>query len=266
MDARRMLQFDSDAARRIEAVYTTPDVIEQRRTVMELLALRPGERVLDVGVGPGLLAADMARAVGPGGAVSGIDISDQMLAVASGRAADLGPDSAPIEVRLGGADALPYPDGCFDVAVSTQVLEYVPDVPGALAEIRRVLRPGGRVLVLDTDWDSIVWYSTDAARMSRLLTTWEEHLVDPFLPRTLFVALRDAGFAPDPPVVVPLLNVGYRVDTYSGGMIDIIGAFVDGRHGWTAAAVKDWQDELRSLGDAYFFSLNRYVFCATKPT
>jgi len=260
-----MLNFDSEASRQVEAVYTTPDVVEQRRAVLDLLALRPGERVLDIGVGPGLLAVEMARAVGPAGAVSGVDISEQMLAIAGRRAAGAGPDSAPIEVRAGGADALPYPDASFDAAVSTQVLEYVPDIPGALAEIRRVLKPGGRVLVLDTDWDSIVWHTSDRQRMARLLTTWEQHLVDPGLPRTLFVALRDAGFAPATPVVVPLLNVGYRADTYSGGLIDIVGGFVDGRDGWTAADVQDWKDELRSLGDAYFFSLNRYVFRATRP-
>jgi arsenite methyltransferase len=261
----RILQFDAEASRRVEALYTTPDVVEQRRTVLDLLALRPGERVLDIGVGPGMLAAEMARAIGPTGAISGIDISEQMLAIATRRAADAGPDSAPIEVRTGGADALPFADASFDVAVSTQVLEYVPDVPGALAEIHRVLRPGGRVLILDTDWDSIVWHSTDRDRMTRLLTTWEQHLVDPHLPRMLFVALRDAGFAPATPIVVPLLNVGYDAATYSGGLIDIIGAFVDGRDGWTADAVNEWKDELRALGDAYFFSLNRYIFCASRP-
>ena len=56
--------------------------------------------------------------------------------------------------------------------VTTQVLEYVPDVAGALAEMRRVLRPGGRLLVLDTDWDSLVWHAPDEELMARVLTTW----------------------------------------------------------------------------------------------
>lgn len=61
------LQYDSEASRLIEATYTTPDVVEQRRVVRQALALRPGERVIDVGTGPALLAAEMAAEVGPGG-------------------------------------------------------------------------------------------------------------------------------------------------------------------------------------------------------
>ena len=55
-----MLEFDHDAARRVEAAYTTPDIAQQRAGVVAALALRPGERVLDVGVGPGFLAAEIA--------------------------------------------------------------------------------------------------------------------------------------------------------------------------------------------------------------
>jgi ubiquinone/menaquinone biosynthesis C-methylase UbiE len=66
-------------------VYLTADVVEQRRQVLGLLGLAAGERVLDIGAGPGLLAADMARAVGPRGRVCGIDVSDAMLALARRR-------------------------------------------------------------------------------------------------------------------------------------------------------------------------------------
>ena len=162
-----MLQFNAEASRRVEATYTTPDVVEQRQAVLGALGLGPGERVIDIGTGPGLLAAEIAAVVGPDGLVCGIDISDSMLALASARTSR--PGSAPIELRQAGADRLPYAQASFDVAVATQVLEYVKDVPGALAEIWRVLRPGGRVLVLDTDWDSIVWHSSDERCMARVL-------------------------------------------------------------------------------------------------
>ena len=77
-----ILDFDEENARRLVAVYTTPDVIEQRRAIRAALALQPGERVLDIGSGPGFLAAEMAEEVGPDGAVHGIDSSDSMLAIA----------------------------------------------------------------------------------------------------------------------------------------------------------------------------------------
>src|SRR5688572_20177839 len=205
----------------------------------------------------------MAQAVGPTGRVCGIDVSDSMLTLVRGRAVPAG--GAPVEYRHGGVDAVPYPDGSFDVAVCTQVLEYVADIPAALAEARRVLRPGGRLLVMDTDWDSTVWHSTDSDRMRRILLTWDQHLADPFLPRTLGGHLRRAGFEVEAPRVLPLLNAGYEAATYSGRLIPIVARFVTGRDGWTDAAVDGWVEDLRGLGTDYFFSLNRYVFCATRP-
>jgi arsenite methyltransferase len=257
------LQYDSEASRLIEATYTTPDVVEQRRVVRQALALRPGERVIDVGTGPALLAAEMAAEVGPGGLVCGIDVSEPMLALARRRAAR--PGSAPIQLRHAGAEQLPYAAASFDVAVSTQVLEYVGNVPGTLAELHRVLRPGGRALVLDTDWDSIVWRSSDDQRMERVLVAWEEHLVDPHLPRTLKGSLERVGFQVAPPQVVPLLNVGFDQATYSAGLLEITARFVVSRKGLTAEEVNAWAADLRVLGAEAFFSLNRYLFLATKP-
>jgi len=135
------MPFDEAASRRIEVTYSTPDVIEQRRIVRAALALEPGQDVLDIGSGPGFLACEMAEAVGPGGSVRGIDSSDAMLSVARQRKPGTG--SAPVEFGPGQATELPFPDGAFDVVTSTQVYEYVQDIPAALAEARRVLRPGG---------------------------------------------------------------------------------------------------------------------------
>ena len=79
------MQFDEEASRAVEAAYLTPDVVEQRRVIREVLAAQPGERILDIGSGPGLLALELAAAVGPDGAVSGLDPSDAMLAIAARR-------------------------------------------------------------------------------------------------------------------------------------------------------------------------------------
>jgi len=80
-----MLQFDEENARRLEAAYMTADVIEQRRAIRAALAIRPGERVLDIGSGPGFLAAEIAAEVGPTGRVYGVDPSETMLARARRR-------------------------------------------------------------------------------------------------------------------------------------------------------------------------------------
>ncbi len=256
-----MIEFDEDAAHRMEAAYTTPDIVAQRARVLSMLALEPGEHVLDVGVGPGLLAAEMAAEVGAGGRVCGIDVSDSMLALAASRAPD--PDAAPLELARGGAEEIPYDDGSFDVVVTTQVLEYVPDVPRALAEIHRVLKPGGRVLILDTDWDSLVWHAPDEELMGRVLVAWEEHLADPHLPRTLGRSLARAGFEAGRPTVLPLLNAGNASDSFSGVLLGLVAGFVVDRHGLDRETVDAWAASMRELDTDWFFSLNRYVFLAT---
>jgi arsenite methyltransferase len=256
-----MLEFDEEAARAVERVYGTADVVEQRRHVVAALAPLPGERALDLGCGPGLLACELARAVGPGGHVLGLDASPSMLAMAAAR--DCGAGAAPVEVAEADvAGPLPVDDGAVDLAVSTQVYEYVADIAGALAEARRALRPGGRLLVLDTDWDSIVWRSRDDRLMGRVLAAWDEHLAHRDLPRRLPQLLREAGFELEARSVVPLLNVGYDPDTYSGGLIPIVAGFVPGRGGVTEDEAAAWAEGLRGLGPDYFFALSRFMFLA----
>ena len=250
-----MLQFDAETARRVEATYTTPDVVAQRREVRRLLAPRPGEHIVDIGAGPGFLAAEMAT---EGARVVAVDPSASMRELARARGVDFA-------IEDGSAEALPLPDGSVDAAVATQVLEYVPDVPGALAEIRRVVRPGGRVLLLDTDWDSVVWHSGDPDRTRAVLDAWEEHLADPYLPRTLGGALREAGFVEVTPSVWPLFNAGADRNTFSATLVPVIAAFVVGRRGVTEESARGWVDDLAALGEATFFSINRYLFRARLP-
>jgi SAM-dependent methyltransferase len=165
------------------------------------------ENVLDLGCGPGYLAAEIAERVGSSGSgsVLGVDPSRSMLAVAARR-----DGAAAVQLVVGDGLGLPVTAGTFDAVTATQVYEYVPDMPAALAEVARVLRPGGRLLILDTDWDSLVWHSSDPARMRRVLTAWDEHLADPYLPRRLGRLLTDAGFAVTQRRVHPILNAGYE--------------------------------------------------------
>ncbi len=104
-------------------------------------------------------------AVGAQGSVLGVDIAPPMLAIAQRRCA------AHAQVSFGMADVtqLPYPDARFDIALASQVYEYVDEVDHALRELARVVRPGGRVVPVDTDWESAVWASHDDARMRRVL-------------------------------------------------------------------------------------------------
>jgi len=113
------------------------------RVLLELVPVRPGEAVLDVATGPGTVAREAAVAAGPGGRVTGVDISQAMLNI--GRTWPPLPGGAPIEYLEASASALPVPDGAFDVAYCQQGLQHMADPQAALREMRRALKPGGRI-------------------------------------------------------------------------------------------------------------------------
>jgi len=110
-------------------------------------ALLRGERVLDIGCGAGIDTLLAARAVGSHGRVVGLDMTPAMLDRARGHIAEAGADN--IELREGLMEALPFPDESFDVIVSNGVLNLSTRKSRALAEMLRVLRPGGRVALGD---------------------------------------------------------------------------------------------------------------------
>jgi arsenite methyltransferase len=257
------LVFDEEASLKVEAVYLTPDVAGQRCAVLKALDLRRGEHVLDIGCGPGLLAHEMAKAVGSEGRVCCIDMSEPMLAMSKRRCSD----QPWVAFEQANATRLPYADDSFDAAVSTQVYEFVPDIPLALAELYRVLRPGGRTVILDTDYDSLVIHTENTERMQRVLAAWDEHFVHAGLPRVLSWRLRDAGFAVRQREAIPMFNPEYHANTYSYGLLNFMASFAVGRNGVTPEEADAWVAEFDHLGKQgkFFFSLNRYLFVAAKP-
>ena len=143
------LQAQIAAARVYEEFFVPALVGEWAPRVAALAQLRPGEHVLDVGCGTGVLAREVASRVGPQGFVAGVDASSGMLAVA----AEIAPQ---LEWRQGTADALPYEDRRFDAVVSQFALMFFGDRSRALTEMLRVLKKGGRIAVA-------VWASLETA-------------------------------------------------------------------------------------------------------
>jgi arsenite methyltransferase len=109
--------------------------------------LAPGERVLDLGSGAGTDSLIAAQMVGEQGHVTGIDMTQEMLAKARAAAAEMGATN--VEFVEGEAERLPFPDASFDVVISNGVIDLIPDKDAVFTELFRVLAPGGRIQVAD---------------------------------------------------------------------------------------------------------------------
>ena len=256
-------QFDASEAARLEKHYAIPGIVEQRRRTLEALGASVGERILDVGSGPGFLTADIAGIVGSGGRVCAVDTAEPMLEAGRRRCASF----PMVEFQRADARKLPYPDASFDAAVAAQVYLFVPELDAALVELRRFLRPGGRAIVLDTDWGSTVWNSRDPARMARVLESWKQRYGNAHIGRVLPGALRRAGFAIEGAEPVTIVELAATEEDYGGGQLKEVAKYIAGGQGEIAAEAQAWKDEQLALeaSGEYFFSLNRYLFVVRRP-
>lgn len=255
--------FNASMGARLEVLYASPQIVAQRRRFRDLLAVREGESGVDVGCGVGHLTCELAEDVGPGGRMTGVDASADMLAGAAARVRARRLDGR-VDLREGDALSLGLPSESADFVVAVQTYSYVPDVAGAIAEAARVLRPGGRIGVLETDWDLCVYGSPDVDLMRRIFDgRWRfEHA---HLPRQLNRLFRDAGLTPASAEAFPLLETTYDAESFGAGMLAIArNAAV--RHGVDRAAADAWVADARARGAAgdWFFCLNRFMFVATK--
>ena len=258
------VEFDEDTAMKVEALYRIGDAVRRRRIVREALGAVPGERVLDVGCGPGFYCAELAAEVGPSGSVVGVDSSPAMLELAARRCAG----HVGVELRSADAVSLPVDDASFDAALCVQVLEYVPDPTVALAEMHRALRPGGRAVVWDIDWATVSLHALDAALTERVLCAWDDHLTYSSLPRTLALRLRSAGFEEVRMQAHSFSSCELDPETYGAALLPFIGAFVVGRDGITDDEAQAWVAEQQQLGarGEFYFASTQLCFTATKSS
>ena len=166
---------DVDANAQRDRMFTAMDVTGEWPAVqhlrgweLEQLGLAPGMSVLDVGCGPGSVVESLATHVAPGGRVVGVDASEAMVDEARRRAALADTGDVEVAFAVGDATALEVDDASFDAVRSERTLQWVSDPPAALAELVRAVRPGGAVVVLDTDWRTFAMDLPDLTMADRL--------------------------------------------------------------------------------------------------
>lgn len=257
-----MIIYDKDAAQNTERSYNTPDIARQRLQTLQTLALRSGEKVLDVGCGTGLLSHDMALTVGESGCVLGVDFSNDMLELAAHRNAGL----TQIQLMQSRAEQLPVEDNYFDALTCTQTLLYVDDLGAALSEIHRALKPGGRFCIIETDWRGVVLNSSDDALTRKIFAAFTLAVPNPNLPPKLGGLLEKQGFTAIRAEPISIINSSLSSAGFSQTAVTWMAEIAVDYAVISQQQADDWLEDLRLKGEQrdYFFCVNRFQFSGVK--
>jgi ubiquinone/menaquinone biosynthesis C-methylase UbiE len=260
-----VLSYDAKAVARLEKVYSSPQIVDQRRRLRAIVGARSGELGLDVGCGVAYLACELAREVGPDGRIAAIDKSSDAINASKLRVLKEELEPA-VDLRIGDATDLQFGDDKFDFVVAAQVYCYVSDVGRAIREAARVLRTGGRLVVLDSDWDMCIWESKDPSLGRRIIAArGAAQFAHAYLPRKLPSLLRGAGLNLTDAQSFSIIETRYDPDSFSVGIIPSTREAAL-KHGISPEDVARWSEDLqsRTSQDDWFFCLNRFVFTAIK--
>lgn len=243
-------------------------VVELRRWSIDSLSLHAGQKALEVGCGPGGMSLALADAVGMTGTVNGIDNSGVMIAEAKRRSAH----HPQVQFETGDAQELGFGDGGFDACYSERVFQHLDAPETALKEMLRVLRPGGRVVVVDTDWETVTIDHPDAHTTRKILNFVADRFsTNGWIGRQLPRLFRDNGLTDMSltarSLLIPEWDVGADPAPI-GPPFFVVLPQAQERGAVTKSEADRWLAELEKLAgeDRFFASLTMFGVCATKPS
>lgn len=242
---------DDEEAEMLEQILTTATAEKFRNFVCEEVPLHPDDEVLSVGCGPGFETAVLAQQVDGEGSVTGIDVNEEVLAAARDRCGKL----TQVSFQHGDVTDLPVVDESYDLAIAKQVLQFVDDIDSALDELFRVLKPGGRIAIVEGARESQVMHSSDPERMRRANEVYRAARGDRNFGTRLISLLPDAGFAVED--VVPRAGVRREINDQVERGIEVQRGFLESSDSFADSEIEAWEQDLRDLDEA-----NQFLFCA----
>jgi ubiquinone/menaquinone biosynthesis C-methylase UbiE len=179
---------------------------EQKPRSIELLAVRPGQQILDVGCGLGDVTRLLGAKVGPQGRVVGTDLSERLIAEARNRTEKT---ALPVEFRVGNAEHLDWPDNTFDASRADRVLMFMDHPHRALQEMVRVTRSGGRIVVGEFDMETAIVDSPYRGLTRKLLDFWCDTIPNGWIGRQLPGLYQEFGLQAVRVVPLTIRMTGY---------------------------------------------------------
>lgn len=182
----------AEAIHKLDRLGRTGPETAARKRYLDILAPRPGERILDVGGGTGLATIEIARRIAPSGRVVALDPSPPLLAVAKAGAVAAGLGDA-VECEVGDARAMPFADRTFDRAFCHWVLLHVSPPEAIVREMRRVVRRGGRVVCVEMDWEAPILHPGAPEVTRRIFDFCNARHLEQYMGRRLPAIVRACG-------------------------------------------------------------------------
>jgi arsenite methyltransferase len=258
------MEFTEPVLLELESQRRSATAVTKRDRVMELLQPAPGERILDIGCGGGAFCRQIAPLVTLGGSVVGIDNAPAAVDVAL-RLSALEDRSLLTFIQADGHD-LPFADASFDAAVCISVLGFCQDPRQVLVEARRVLRPGGRFLVVNSDEDTRVYNGRDRELGRRMARAIADRGNDPWLGRRLAPMLTAAGFHLEQEAVLVDLEREFAAGTSGYALAHFMRDYLLQTAGILAMDYERWLADLAAcaVDGSYCYSVVTYACLATR--
>jgi ubiquinone/menaquinone biosynthesis C-methylase UbiE len=233
------MDFDSGMGAVQRRMAQTQEGVGRRKATFEALCISAGQHVLDLGCGGGHLLRDLALSVGSKGRAVGLDPSEPQINAAK----ELCKELDNVEFSQDSATELSFADDTFHSVASIQVLEYIPDVDAALAEVRRVLKAGGRFATVSVLWDHWRFHGPEPKLNDQMHEAFKAHCSHQMLPLQMPGKLARHGFVGAQCVPIGFMNNSLHHNSFAWLASSLFTHFAE-KQGIPEGEIQRWREQL----------------------